>query len=256
MGTIKVTSRVATITPSEASSLLSRFFANGKIDQRLLAAYVRDMSERRWSLNGAPVVLSDSGKVLDGRSRLLACVQSQAAFSTLIVEGIQSSTYESIDAVRKRTLADVLSIRHERHGRSLAAGLRIISSYLSGSLPGAGRSASPTVLLALLEEHPEIRDSVMPAMAAMPLLPHGCGIALHYLMSRVDPEKADRFLALIGEPVGSEDVRPVLHLRQVLTEMRGQGQPKTVLCARHCDQSLERIPIGLDPQNAQICSRA
>lgn len=223
MGDGRITSRVATITPEEASGLLSRFFANGKVDQRLLTAYARDMAEGRWSLNGAPLVLSDNERVLDGRIRLLACVQAQASFNTLIVEGIQASAYESIDAVRKRTLADVLSIRHERHGRSLAAGLRIISSYLMGAAPGAGRTTSPTVLLSLLEEHPEIRDSIMPAMAAMPLLPHGCGIALHHLMSRVDPAKADRFLALIGEPVGSEDIRPVLHLRQVLTEMRGRG---------------------------------
>jgi hypothetical protein len=219
----QVTSRIATVTPDEAGGLLQRFFASAKIDQRLLQAYRKDMQDGRWFLNGAPVVISADGRVLDGRLRLLACVQSGVSFDTLIVEGVSSDSYETLDAVRKRTLADVLAIRSERHGRPLAAALRIIWAYETGGTPGSGKAPSPTTLLALLEEHPSIRDSIMPALAAAPLLPHGCGIALHYLMSRTEPQKADRFFALIGEPTGDEDLTSVLNLRQVFSELRGQG---------------------------------
>lgn len=219
----RVSSRIATITPAEAAPLLERFFAGAKIDHRLLQAYSKDMQEGRWVLNGAPLVISDDGRVLDGRLRLLACVQSGASFDTLVVEGISANSYETIDAVRKRTLADVLAIRNERHGRPLAAALRVIWTYQNGGTPGAGKTPSPTALLAILEEHPSIRDSIMPALAATPLLPHGCGIALHYLMSQSEPQKSDRFFALIGEPVGEGDLSAVLNLRQVLTELRGQG---------------------------------
>jgi hypothetical protein len=219
----RVSSRIATITPAEAGPLLERFFVGAKVDHRLLQTYGENMRDGRWVLNGAPVVFSDDGRVLDGRHRLLACVQSGASFDTLIVEGISAGSYETIDAVRKRTLADVLAIRNERHGRPLAAALRIIWTYQNGGTPGAGKTPSPTALLTILEEHPSLRDSVMPALAATPLLPHGCGIALHYLMSQSEPQKSDRFFALIGEPVGEGDLSPVTHLRQVLTELRGQG---------------------------------
>lgn len=218
-----VRSRIATITPADAKPLLERFFAGPKVDQRLLQAYSKDMQEGRWILNGAPLVISDDDRVLDGRLRLLACVQSGASFDTLIVEGISSNSYETIDAVRKRTLADVLSVRNERHGRPLAAALRIIWTYQNGGTPGTGKTPSPTALLTILEDHPSIRDSIMPALAAAPLLPHGCGIALHYLMSQSEPLVADRFFALIGEPVGEGDLSPVLNLHQVLNELKGQG---------------------------------
>jgi hypothetical protein len=219
----RVTSRIARVTPADAMPLLERFHAGAKVDQRQLQAYSHDMQEGRWVLNGAPLVLSDEGRVLDGRLRLLACVQSGSSFDTLIVEGISAASYETIDAVRKRTLADVLAIRNERHGRPLAAALRIIWTYQNGGTPGLGKAPSPTALLAILEEHPSIRDSIMPALAATPIMPHGCGIALHYLMSQSEPQKSDRFFALIGEPVGEGQSSPVVNLRHVLSELRGQG---------------------------------
>lgn len=220
---INISSRVERVSPERATSLLEKVFSKGRIDQRLLQSYVREMKERRWILNGAPLVISDQGMVLDGRLRLLACVHADAPFDTLVVEGVSAASYETIDAVRKRTLGDVLSIRRERHGRALAAGLRIVSAYLADGVPSYAKTPSPTELLTVLERNPGIRDSVLPAMAAMPLLPHGCGIALHYLMSQVDPVKADRFISLIGEPASTGKITPIVHLRQVLADLRGMG---------------------------------
>lgn len=218
-----ISSRVAVISPSIARGYLDRLHAKTKVDQRLLQSYARDMQDGRWAINGAPIVLSESGHVLDGRHRLLASVQSNSSFQTLLVEGISATSYETIDAVRKRALADVLAIRNEIHGRPLAAALRIIWCYSNSITPGAGKGPSPTSLLALLEEYPSIRDSVRPALAAMPLLPHGCGIALHYLMNQVSSSKADRFIAAIGDATLSADFKPVHHLREVLGSLRGQG---------------------------------
>jgi len=78
-------------------------------------------------------------------------------------------------------------------------------------------------LLEVLQENPDIRDSVKPALRAMPLLPHGCGIALHYLSSRINLQKANQFIAQIGEPVSNADDNPIVQLRQVLASLRGQG---------------------------------
>jgi len=173
-------------------------------------------------LNGAPVVLSKDLKVLDGRARLLACIQAKTPFKTLIIKGIDDNTFETIDAVRKRRLADVLTIRRFPHGRSLAAALRIIWAYQNSSI-ASPRSLSPIVLLDLIEAHPEIRDSIVPSLRAAPLLPHGTGIALHYLFSLADPRKSDRFFAQIGTaPLPAEDA-PAVRLRQVLEDLRAKG---------------------------------
>jgi hypothetical protein len=218
-----ITSRVETITPDVAALMLERVVSTGRIDQPTLAAFARDMRVGRWLLNGAPIVLSQDGQVLDGRARLRACVSAGSSFETLIVQGVSIDTFETIDSVRKRTLADVLAMRHEIHGRALASALRIIWTYDSGGTPGSGKPPTPMSLLAVLEQNPEIRDSVMPAMRAMPLLPHGCGIALHHLASRLDPPRADQFMSQLADPLDRPSADPIVQLRNVLLSLRGQG---------------------------------
>lgn len=212
--------RVTVITPSDAARLIALFRSAGKVDQKLIKGYAEDMASGRWMLNGATIVLSRESKVLDGRARLLACVQAKQPFKTLVIEGIDDSAFETIDAVRKRRLADVLTIRRFPHGRALAAALRLIWSHQNKSLTSP-RNASPIVLLDLIEAHPEIRDSVLPSLRAAPSLPHGTGIALHYLFSLVDPKKSDELFAKIGAPLFADG--PVALLRKVLEELRAKG---------------------------------
>lgn len=217
-----IESRVIEIGPEEARPLIGAFKSTGKVDQKLIRAYAEDMAAGRWMLNGASIVLSKDKKVLDGRARLLACIEAKTSFRTLVIEGIDDGAFETIDAVRKRRFADVLTIRRLPHGRALAAALRIILAYRNSSIVSP-RSPSPIVLLDLIEGHPEIRDSVMPSRRAAPLLPHGCGIALHYLFSLVDARKSDDFFAQIGPATLSSDESPPQRLRRVLEDLRARG---------------------------------
>lgn len=218
-----ISSRIEHVTPVAAKQMLERAVGNAKLDHGSVQAFERDMREGRWALNGAPIVLSADGRLLDGRARLTACVRSDAAFDTLVVQGVEFDAFETIDAVRKRTLADVLSMRQESHGRALGAALRILWTYGSGGTPGISKPPTPTTLLGVLEEHPGVRDSVKPALRAIPLLPHGCGIALHYLANAVDPTRANEFMAQIQDPITAAPDNPVVQLREILLTTRGQG---------------------------------
>lgn len=218
-----IETKVERITPSLAAAMLARVAGNGRVDKITQHEFERDMREGRWLLNGAPIIFSESGHVLDGRARLHACVAANMPFESLVVRGIAHDTFETIDSVRKRTLADVLSIRQEKHGRALASALRIIRAYQSGAVPGASKPPAPMALLSVLEENPSIRDSVLPGLRGMPLLPHGCAIAIHYFASRIDAPKADQFLSELGNPVVVDENCPVNRLREVLSRLRGQG---------------------------------
>lgn len=218
-----ITSRVETITPDLATTMLARVAGNRRVDKGTQLSLERDMREGRWVLNGAPLVFSQDGQVLDGRARLHACVAAGVSFETLVVRGVALDTFETIDSVRKRTLADVLSIRREQHGRALASALRIIWAYQAGITPGAGKAPAPTALLTVLEENPAIKDSVLPGLRGMPLLPHGCAIAVHHLAKRIDSEKADQFLDRLSNPIAMDDNDPINRLRELLARLRGQG---------------------------------
>jgi hypothetical protein len=121
-----ITSRIERVTPEIAKRLLERVVSSGKLDQASVQAFEGDMRDGRWTPNGAPIVLSPDGQVLDGRTRLNACIRSGAPFDTLIVQGVDIAAFETIDSVRKRTLADILSMRKENYGRAFGAALKIL----------------------------------------------------------------------------------------------------------------------------------
>lgn len=217
-----VTSYLAIITPLDAQQLSQQFYSTTKVDPKLVRAYADDMRTGRWLLNGASIVISADGRVLDGRMRILAAIQSQCSFGTLVVSGVEVETFETIDSVRKRKLADFLSIRKIQHGRALGAALKIIWMYMNGYV-GEGRTVSTIALLDLLEAYPEIRDSVLPGLRATPLVPHGPAIALHYLFSLSDPGKCDAFYRQLAGDVPVKVNSPVFHLRKVLSELHDIG---------------------------------
>jgi hypothetical protein len=209
-----ITSRTSVITPEDARQLATQFFETSKVSPALVRAYADHMRSGRWLLNGASIVLSDDQKVLDGRARILACIEAGRPFEALVVEGIDPSAFETMDALRKRTLADVLTIRQIQHGRALAAALRIIWGYRTRSLP-TPRQPSSMTLLGLIEGHPEIRDSILPSLRTAPLLPYGSGLALHYLFGLANPTKCDAFFTELSSETLSDIHSPIAQLRRL-----------------------------------------
>ncbi|MFT3809040.1 MAG: hypothetical protein QM698_03915 [Micropepsaceae bacterium] len=201
------------------------------MSNKLVREYAQSIQAGRWFLNGAPLVIGSDGQLLDGRARLLACIQAEKPFRTLIVEGIDPSAFETIDAVRKRQTADVLAIRQIQHSRAVASALRIILAFQAGSL-SKPPSASPVALIELLQSYPEIQDSISPSKRAAPLLPHGVGIALHYLFGLSDPKKADEFFVEIAVAQHKQSEAAPAQLRkalEVLDKNRGYRRQAYVL---------------------------
>ena len=184
---------VREITPQEAASLLQQVRNVAPLDQRQITTYAADMAAGVWKLNGDPIILDRAGVVLSGRLRLHACVRAERPFKTLIVRNVDPSHFDTIDAVRRRTVSDIMTIRKERDGRALAAALTVLWRFANDDFPTASKRASSQALIAILEQNPEIRRSVAVARASSPRLPHGLGAGLHFLFSRVDPSKADAF---------------------------------------------------------------
>src|SRR5688572_29314584 len=91
------------VTPHEAREWLERDHRPQRKSERYVNAYAREMSERRWQLNGETIIFSDAGRLLDGRKRLRACVQSGASFPTIVVENVREEDFQTIDALRART---------------------------------------------------------------------------------------------------------------------------------------------------------
>jgi hypothetical protein len=214
---------VETVTPELASALLRNVRNKGRIDQRTVGAYAQDMASDLWKLNGEPIILSKKGELISGRLRLHACQKAGKAFKTLIVKGIDDAHFDTIDAVRRRTLADILTIRQEPFGRTLAAALLLVWRYANDSLVGKPKKVSGQTLLGVLAANPDIRTSVRLTRDVSPILPHGVAAALHYLLSQVEAQLAEKFFQELVEPTEVEGNAPFILHRQMRELLLASG---------------------------------
>lgn len=90
-----LTVEVEEITPAKASEYLSNNAHHRKVKQKKIDAYVKDLKEGVWKLNGKTITFDANGRLLGGQHRLHAVVQSGASLTTLVVRGLDPEILET-----------------------------------------------------------------------------------------------------------------------------------------------------------------
>lgn len=110
------------ITPEVAADLLLRNTKNQRtISEDAVERYAGDMITEDWIFNGAPVLISNKGELIDGQHRLSAIVASGTPQLLLVVHGVDAEAMMTVDAGRKRSYADILYMRGVAHHTTVAA---------------------------------------------------------------------------------------------------------------------------------------
>lgn len=122
-----ITTQVIRLTPSIAESLIARNDHNRPLRQGVVDMIARDMIEGRWELNGATLVVASTGRLLDGQHRLHAYVKAarqepEIQIGVVLVDGVDESTFGSIDRGNRRSVADIIALDGYKNATTLSAG--------------------------------------------------------------------------------------------------------------------------------------
>lgn len=154
--------------------------------KRTAQRYADDMLNGRWqSENPAPIVISDTGKLLDGQHRLHAIVMSGVTTQMYVATGVPESVYKSIDSGTIRSVSHRLNIPQKNNVAAIAK--RIVTVNRGCGLITALRgteNVSQQEILSLIERDTEylleivrassrVRDALACGSVAM------YGIVLH-----------------------------------------------------------------------------
>ncbi|OPC84149.1 hypothetical protein B4N89_27365 [Embleya scabrispora] len=218
--TISTTFRaeVMLVTPKVAKAILDRQNThNRNLSDRTVADYMRDMLTDNWPLNGEAAKFAYDGTCLDGQHRFAAVSLSGVSVPMLIVTGLPLKVQETMDTGKRRSMADVLTLRGESSTHSLAAIVKRVWMWEGGNYKfhGAGK---PTVAecTELLQRKPELRRSaeisarVGRSFRYLPPAPVGLA---HHLFSTISPEEAPEFFARLGDGASLPIHHPILTLR-------------------------------------------
>ncbi|WP_405993756.1 hypothetical protein [Streptomyces sp. NBC_00986] len=128
----------------------------------------RAIERGEWKLTHQGIAFDENGQLVDGQHRLAAIVKAGMAVEILVAHDVPRSAFTVMDTGRKRTGRDALSLVGELNSNHLAAALRGLQLYLSSpdaNWSGGSSLTSNDQLFTILEQHPNMRESINRGMA-------------------------------------------------------------------------------------------
>lgn len=98
-----------------AQRLLDINTANRPVRARNITQYIKDLKNGTWSFTGQTIVISKTGRILDGQHRLLAIEAADVPMKLHIQTGILDEAYTKIDIGAPRSAADTLATIGYKH---------------------------------------------------------------------------------------------------------------------------------------------
>lgn len=208
---------ITTITPQMAKNFLKRNDRNRSIRKNSVQRYARDMARGNWDVNGQTIIVNGR-TLIDGQHRLLACIEADVPFKTVLVTGVNTDTIVSVDSGMKRSLSDVLTINGMDNAQALAATAYLGWKWDTGNLVG---NVNPTNTEAIewINANPSVNKAISLAIpirynplraptAAMSL------IALKAIANGMESD-AEEFFSHLESGEGLHGGSPILQLRNM-----------------------------------------
>lgn len=224
-----IKSEVVMLTPNLAASLLETNSMNRPISKLTLDRYEKAIRRGEWRLNGEPIIIFSNGVLGDGQHRCWAVINTGIPIETVIMYGISSEVFGTINQPKVRNTSDLLSIKGEKNTSKLSSAAR---SYLGEFLTARELSAStPTQIDKCLQEHPHIRYWVQKYVKGKNLykfLPSSICAHMAIASEKYGFEKMDVFFEKLdsGQNLSAGD--PALVLRE---RMLSQTKTQTLTVA-------------------------
>ena len=136
VGEVKVS--IVEITPANARVLLKRHEESQapqrRIAMRTVNKLVHAIEDGQWGFNAETIVIGQTGGIVNGRHRLMACDRADKSIITLLVEELpnERDAFDISDQHRPRTVRDILVV-HDMDEAGLSAVVRLIYAHYSGT---------------------------------------------------------------------------------------------------------------------------
>lgn len=202
---------LAVISPDKAAELMARNENNRSIKQIKIDQYARDMMDGAWNPDASDIKFDRDGKLIDGQNRLLACIQSDTPFPTLVRTGLDPVAFNFIDTGAVRTTGDVFKRAGVNDYNVVASAVSLRTRY--ESILAAGQTLVEKRLpltrhqaLEYLSEHPQVEKFAglgRSMGSTAPGIQRAVWLSSLSMFAERDEDATRRFAAqfIAGEPV-------------------------------------------------------
>lgn len=185
---------VIELTPTLARRLLDSNDINRPIDQKHVDFLATQIKAGLWDENGASVVISSTGRLLDGQHRCWAVIDADMSITVVLVAEVSEEARYTIDSGNKvRTAANALVMKQVPNANRAAAVIRGIYN-LAYNRPNY--RITPRQVVDFAERHPFVQDAVQYTTGVKRSMPLRYLGSLHYINHAYTPwgKKVDDFI--------------------------------------------------------------
>lgn len=128
-------------------------------DLKTVSAYAEIMKSGGWILNAMPIIFDTDGNLIDGVSRLEACLMGGEEFRTVVARNVRADTLHTIDQHRRRTYTGVLESRGVNFAGSIQRTMTMLIRMENGILGIDQSKISWSRFDRVLEGNPELLEA-------------------------------------------------------------------------------------------------
>lgn len=194
---VDILTTIEEITPKQAETWLKFNLKNNRKQSESHIAYLAEqMKKGFWELNGEAIKFDTSNNLIDGQHRLQAIVKSGVTVKSLVVKGVPTEFFYTIDQGKARTIANALSFDGYANTNNLSAAINYVNR-INRKFKGFVKTSSGESF-AFIKDNPEILASVDYCLklyknSGYRGLSASIAAALHFLFSKKDGKAADKF---------------------------------------------------------------
>lgn len=219
------------ITPTLAKILLTHFNDNNRpVSDTNVSNLVKEMVNEKWLVNGETITFNELGDMTNGQHRLRALIKADVTLLLLVVTGLKSETFATIDSGRKRTTSDVLAYAGVLSSKNSASLCKFIYGFKEGKYGAhknvSARTLNNTAILGYYNslDDVEINSSVnfgqtFSKKANGIITPTVLG-GIYYILNEVNREKSNEFLTKLCTGDNLTKNSPILALRNRLIKAK------------------------------------
>jgi len=218
--------------PDEANALLllaeNSDFRNRNLNEDRVYHFVDVIKSGDWKDSNDMVCIDEEGILINGYHRLTAIKKSEIPIWVTLKKGMDRDSFKEMDTGKKRSPADMLTIKGRKHSSTLARALKLYYLHELKGVKVFENSMEMHHIISNIEidrlddEHPRLPDSITYVKSLtqlVRLLPAGfLSFAHYYLVNKHDWSTVNKYFDGLARDGDIERVSPVYLLRNRLIE--------------------------------------
>jgi hypothetical protein len=220
--------RVMSISSMQAAQMLELHKGpNRRTSDNQVLKFQADMENGRWHFEGAPIKLSKTGKLLDGKHRLTALANTVPAMEIpfVVISGLPDDSQLYMDQGQTRTVGQQLSLRNISNGTTIGAVAKLYLEWTRGRLFRASNrgSTSKPEQTEWVISHQEILGKLAETGFQQVDAPPSVVGAFTLAALQINPARATKFISQLVSGASLAEGDPILALDRRLRNIRRTG---------------------------------